>query len=192
MKRTLAALVFAVVMAFPLTARAQVGTGSAPGAGSVVIWQIERDGFPTIRHAWKIGTDVLLKVTWDNGATWYGFRPFAADREKGRLSVRGLKKAIVDGAETWAEKFSITVVNGNAGRIGLGSEGGSLHLRVSLNEFRDGAASRGPVEAAGPDRTPDKDHCCVTCGTTTACNCSVCLVECHTACCVGGCDCLTC
>lgn len=189
-KALLPALILSVLS--PSVLHAQAAQPPAAGTVPVVIWQIEREGFPTIRHAWRIGTDSLVKVTWDAGATWYGFRPSLGNNSKGMLGMRVVKRAIVENAETWAEKLAVTIVQDRAAEVTLGNENVPLSLKLSILEFRDVLANRIPAPIVGPEGTTGKEHCCATCGSTIVCDCAVCIVECHASCCVGGCECMVC
>jgi hypothetical protein len=197
-----------------LAAAAAPGYGAGPAAGDpavgpfssipVAIWELRREGFPTVRHAWVAGSDRMLRVSWDNGASWFGFKPLYLDRERGTLMLSVRTREEVGRGETeWRSKASLTIVSDRDGRVTfLATETSPaldvwLHLveikEVSPDEIKvDTTPSPAESGVGGAQTDAGGRGCCVTCQQVQACDCSVCIEACHAVCCSGGCACPPC
>jgi len=202
---TILLLVVAAAPASPAEPGAS-GVVAADGFVPVAIWELQREGFPTIRHAWVAGSDKMLRVSWDDGVTWFGFKPVFSDTARGMLAISVMaREEIGRGEVDWREKANLTIVTGHDGRVTLAATATALSLDVTLKllEIRevspaeiksdtttDSAASdqgASPMSGGGGGRS-----CCVSCQGVLVCDCSVCIQACHASCCVGGCFCQPC
>ena len=174
----------------------------------VAIWEVRREGFPAVRHAWVVGTETMLRVSWDDGATWFGFRPLYADAARGMLALRvAAREELGRGEVGWVDKAGVTLLTDQAGRVTILAGDGKEILDVSLEVVSVREAS--PAELRGPDPVAaaeelggvvidsepgggGPERCCVTCEGVRACNCSVCIPTCHLSCCAEGCFCQSC
>jgi len=172
----------------------------------VALWEIRREGYPAVRHAWAAGTDTMLRVSWDDGVTWYGFRPMFTDSVRGMLALKVASRDELGRGEIgWKDKAGITLVTGRVGRVTIpaGSGNPSLDIALELLNVKDVS----PLELKAPSSDAEvvdlggvalnssgggPESCCVTCQGVRACNCSVCIPECHQSCCAGGCFCQSC
>jgi hypothetical protein len=176
----------------------------------VAIWEVSRAGYPTVRHAWVAGSDKMLRISWDDGATWFGFKPVFTDAARGLLAVSvQTRDEAGRGEVTWKEQTSLTVGADHDSRVTLPATAlaSALDVTLRLVEVREVSPSEikpqtesdaaadaeiagGGVPMAGGGgggRT-----CCVACQGILACDCAVCIQACHTSCCVGGCFCPPC
>jgi len=185
---------------------ADAAAAVSSGFVQVAIWEIRREGYPAVRHAWTAGSDTMVRVTWDDGATWYGFRPTFGDSVRGMLAIMVVSRDEVGRGEVaWRDRAGITLVSGEVGRVTLPLADGTSYLDVQLEllSIKDVPASElAPVasEAQAVDGGGialgggggGTQSCCVECEGVRACDCSVCLPACHQSCCRGGCFCQTC
>lgn len=161
----------------------------------VVIWQLDRESFKPVRHSWVVDADTMLRVTYDDGATWFAFKPVLADQQHGLLALEILVRQDVGRGEvSWVKKAALTLQEGRAGKVALAPATGLEPAEFSLQilEFKLVSSS----ELAHPD-SPQVDlanaseGCCVQCGAQRACDCSACIPGCG-SCCLRGCFCVTC
>jgi hypothetical protein len=201
-------LVLVVFLALPALGAEPVQTATAEPATPfvpVAIWELSRDGFPAVRHAWVAGSDKMLRVSWDDGATWVGFKPTFSDTSRKLLTISvRVQEEIGRGEVEWREKATLTLLGDQVGRVSLaaGSMSPAVDVTLRLIEIKEvapcdlqpessAAADAGsgvvPMSGGGGGK-----HCCVTCQGVTACDCAVCIEACQTSCCVGGCFCPPC
>lgn len=182
----------------------------APFSGfvPVAVWELRRDGFPAIRHAWVAGSEKMLRVSWDDGATWYGFRPVFTDAARGLLALKLVtREELGRGEVAWRETAGVSLVAGQPSQTTFksGSGDATIELSLELIEVKEVSPSELQVEAEAGDAAVDGGvvvpmaggggglgSCCVSCQGVLVCDCSVCVVACHASCCRGGCFCLTC
>ena len=105
--------------------------GSGEHAGTqVVVWQVSRPGALPARNAWMVGTDAMFRLTYDDGANWYAFKPVFADSEKGFLAVRAFQgEGAADGGQEWTERAAVTVVQGRPATVQIG-EGAPFSIEI--------------------------------------------------------------
>lgn len=138
-KSTVPIVLLLLVAAFivPLhVAGAREGATAKDGEATipVVIWQVSRPGALPAKNAWMVGTDAMFRLTYDDGATWYAFKPLFADSEKGFLAVRAFQgKAAADGEQEWTEKAAVTVVRGRPATVQIG---GGAPFSIEIMEFK--------------------------------------------------------
>ena len=134
---SVAVLLLAVTFVLPMNGAAAKDTASAAGQDGlipVVVWQVSRPGSLPSRTTWMVGTDAMFRLTYDDGKTWYGFKPLFADSEKGFLAVRAFQgKGTADGEQDWTEKAAVTVVQGRPATVRLGDE---PELSIEILEFK--------------------------------------------------------
>jgi hypothetical protein len=202
-------VLLALVVVPPGAVRAQepVVVSAPSGFVPVAVWEVRREGFPAVRHAWVVGTETMLRVSWDDGATWFGFRPLYADTARGMLALRVVaREELGRGEVAWLDKAGVTLLTGQAGRVTLPVGGGKEILDIHLEVLSVKEAS--PADLQGPDPLAaaedgggavinsapggGPESCCVTCEGVRACNCSVCIPACHLSCCAAGCYCQSC
>jgi hypothetical protein len=203
-------VVLSLVAVPPGAARAEdaivvpVPSGFVP----VAIWEVRREGFPAVRHAWVVGTETMLRVSWDDGATWFGFRPLYADAARGLLALRvAAREELGRGEVAWVDKVGVTLLTDQAGQVTITAGDGKETLDVSLEVLS--VREESPAVLQGPDPVAAADdgggividsepggggpeRCCVTCEGVLACDCSVCIPACHASCCAEGCFCQSC
>jgi hypothetical protein len=203
------ALLLLVVWAAPASP-AEPGASRAPatdGFVPVAIWELQREGFPTVKHAWVAGSDKMLRISWDDGATWFGFKPVFSDTARGMLAISVMaREEIGRGEVDWREKVRLTIVADHDGRVSLPftASAPTLDVTLKLLEIREVSPSELKCDtkvdsaAADPGGTPMASgggggrSCCVSCQGVLVCDCSVCIEACHASCCVGGCFCQPC
>jgi hypothetical protein len=208
----LAILLVVVAFAAAPSCPAQPVTAATPtpnqGFVPVAIWEISRVGFSTARHAWVAGSDKMLRISYDDGITWYGFRPIFSDTARQMLAVGLLVRAEIGRGEVaWREFAQVALVKGVAARATLPATATAAMADVTLTlvEVKEVAPTEIKPADSGPDvasTAPGGNQtdgapggpgsCCVTCNGVRVCDCSVCMLECHASCCQGGCFCLTC
>lgn len=174
----------------------------------VAIWEVRREGFPAVKHAWVAGADVMLRVSWDNGTTWYGFRPVFTDSSRGLLALKmATREELGRGEIGWRETVGVSLVAGREARVAFEAAAGNAKLEVTLEllEVKEVAPSELKAEAPASDAAADGGiavpmaggggglgSCCVSCEGVLACDCSACIAACHASCCRPGCFCMTC
>jgi hypothetical protein len=190
------------------TAADDTAVVSAQGFVPVAIWEVRREGFPTVRHAWVAGSDAMLRVSWDNGATWYGFRPVFTDTARGLLALKAATREELGRGEVgWRETAGVSLATGQEARVAFESAGGDATIEVTLELLEVTDVSPSELKAGPPSRDVAAEgdlvvpmaggggglgSCCVSCNGVLACDCSVCIAACHASCCKAGCFCLTC
>jgi hypothetical protein len=181
---------------------APADTGFVP----VAVWQLHREGFPTITHAWVAGSEKMLRVSWDDGTTWYGFQPVFVDTARQLLAIRVFARDELGRGETgWTERTAVSIGKGAEASVTLAATAkvAELSLRIELTsvaEVSPESLAKEPVEVnvEGGGVQPlaggggGFGSCCVSCNGVLACDCSVCVAACHASCCKLGCYCLTC
>ena len=201
-------LALAGLPAWPATAADDQVVVSAEGFVPVAIWELRREGYPTIKHSWVAGSEKMLRVSWDDGATWYGFRPVFTDAARGLLAVKlAAREELGRGEVAWRDTAGISLVSGQPARAALRSATGESTIEVTLELIEVREISPSELKAEEPTSEIAADaggavpmaggggglgSCCVSCQGVLACDCSVCIAACHAACCVGGCFCMTC
>ncbi len=203
-------LALLTVPAYPGEPGATAAPPAADGFVPVAIWELHRDGFPTIKHAWVAGSEKMLRVSFDDGISWYGFRPVFTDATRGLLALKvAVREELGRGEVAWRDKAGLTLTAGLEAKITLPATAttpaGEVTARllevkeVSPSELKQ-AAPELDATAAQPDggvlpMAPPHGglgSCCVSCQGMRVCDCSVCIEACQTSCCLGGCYCLSC
>jgi hypothetical protein len=203
----LATVVLALAVGWPTVAVAHEAAvvPVADGFVPVAVWQLHREGFPAITHAWVAGSETMLRVSWDNGTSWYGFQPVFLDTARELLAIRVFSRDELGRGETgWIERTAVTFVKGGEASVTLAAtaQSAELSLRLELSSVAEmspdslakesvevGADGGGVIPLAGGGGI---GSCCVACNGVIACDCSVCIAACHASCCRPGCFCLTC
>ncbi len=204
-------IVAAAFTAAPAYAAEPDATATAPPAQGfvpVAIWELHREGFPTARHAWVAGSEKMLRVSYDDGITWYGFRPIFTDKARGLLALKiAVREELGRGEVAWRDAAGVTVNAGADANVTLPPTATSAAAEVTLrlvevdevspSELKEETPDTSVSSAPTPGPTPllvggGLGSCCVSCQGMRVCDCSVCIVECHTSCCLGGCFCMTC
>jgi hypothetical protein len=131
-------LLLAAASIVPLhVAGAREGATATDGEATipVVIWQVSRPGALPAKNAWMVGTDAMFRLTYDDGANWYAFKPVFADSDKGFLAVRAFQgEGAADGGEQeWTEKAAVTVVQGRPASVQIGD---GAPFSIEILEFK--------------------------------------------------------
>ncbi len=204
-------LVLALAAAPPPAQAGDPGTAATVSAADgfipVAIWELRREGFPTVKHAWVAGSDKMLRVSYDDGVTWYGFRPVFTDTARGLLALKVVvREEVGRGDVEWRDKAGVAIVAGVDAKATLPPSATSAAIEVTfkLLEVKEISPSELKPEATEADPTAVDNgvlpmwggggigSCCVQCHGMRVCDCSVCITECHASCCVGGCFCQSC
>jgi hypothetical protein len=203
-------LIVAALVAAPARPAEQVAAARAePAQGfvPVAIWELRREGFPAVRHAWVAGSDKMLRVSYDDGVTWYGFRPVFADVARGLLALKLVVREELGRGETgWRDAAGITLATGAEGKATLPATptAAAGEITLVLVEVKEVSPTELAPEAPQVDASAAEPNvipmaggggigsCCVSCQGVRVCDCSVCISACHTSCCLPGCFCLHC
>jgi hypothetical protein len=203
-------LLLAVVAASAQPAAPGTAATVAPAEGfvPVAIWELHREGFPTARHAWVAGSEKMLRVSYDDGITWYAFRPAFVDTARGLLDLKVVvREELGRGEVAWRDAAGVTITVGADAKVTLPATATAAAAEVTLKLIEVKEVSPSELKP----ETPDADSaatdpevipmaggggglgsCCVSCQGMRVCDCSVCIVQCHTSCCLGGCFCQHC
>ena len=170
-------------------------TAQTNGLIPVVVWQLDRESFKPVRHSWVVDADTMLRVTYDDGATWFAFKPVFADQQQGLLALEVLvQQDLGRGKVDWVKKAALTLQPGRAGTVAIAPAAGIEPAEFSLQilEFKMVSPSElAPLDSPQVDPANVGEGCCVQCGSQRACDCAACIPGCG-SCCLRGCYCVTC
>lgn len=204
----LLALAFVAVPALPAGSDVTATAAPAEGFVPVAIWELRREGFPTVKHAWVAGSDKMLRISYDDGITWYAFRPVFTDTARGLLALKlEVREELGRGETGWREAAGMVLAAGAEAKATLPKTptAEAAEVTLTLVEVREVSPSELQPETPEADAAAADPggvvpmaggggfgSCCVSCQGIRVCDCSVCIVQCHTSCCLGGCFCLDC
>ena len=207
-KVLVSAFAFGLVLIAPSLWAQQARTSSATARSdshTVVIWELHREGFPTVRHAWIEGSKKFLRVLYKNETRWYGFRPIYVSPEGTQVAFEVMRRAEDRRGEvSWPVAVRVTVRRQKPALIQLAGDGQGVErpsFRIEILDVKHvtdeeiAASERAHFGLAeGEPLMPNcrGDSCCATCAGTRACDCSACIPQGPCSCCCKGCYCPPC